>query len=474
MRWLVLCGAALLSCGPDSGAGGTESASGTSEGGTTGASTGDGIPEACAAPTPTVEKLAAGGHTVCALLSTGGIRCWGDNSSGQLGLGHTNPIGDDEFPCEGIPGQHVFADVDLSSIGNAACGVSADGGVICWGENRAEYGVDQSEAGVTFSCAACSECCLGDDEEVGPEPLPLPAAANAVGVRGSQNCVLTAEGSVYCWGMGGSSFAVLGRGTLDEVAPEDALLIDLPGAARGLALHSANCVIFDEAGLACWGQNLYANIPTNESTPATEPSPVQSPYVVDTDEDILDVQTTYGMTCVLLASGGVRCFGLNIEYSMGHVANPLQSCSESNGESESFCERGSSCCLGDEEPALEVPLVPTAQPFVQLTVANATMSQGALLCGLTAEGEVLCWGQGNGSAIGVPGVDAVENAADAVPVNLGGPAKQVVAGDGFACALMETGSVRCWGSNEDGQLGYGHTETIGDDEHPADAGDVPL
>jgi hypothetical protein len=274
--------------------------------------------------------------------------------------------------------------------------------------------------------------------------------------------------------MGGASFAVLGGGTLDEVAPEDAALLDLPGAGRSLTLAAASCVVFDEAGLACWGSNEYANIPTNDSTPAMWGSPVADPYVIETDEDILDVQTTVGTTCVLLASGGIRCFGINVRFTMGHPANPLQSCSWEEDVQSSFCEEGSSCCLGDEEPALEVPLVPTAQPFVQFTVANATTSQGALLCGLTAEGEVLCWGQGNGSAIGVPGVEAVENAADAVPVNLGGPAKQVVAGDGFACALMETGSVRCWGSNEDGQLGYGHTETIGDDEHPADAGDVPL
>ena len=43
-----------------------------------------------------------GGHT-CAILADDSVLCWGDNSHGQLGYGHIEPVGDDELPVEEQP-----------------------------------------------------------------------------------------------------------------------------------------------------------------------------------------------------------------------------------------------------------------------------------------------------------------------------------------------------------------------------------
>jgi len=56
-------------------------------------------------------------------------------------------------------------------------------------------------------------------------------------------------------------------------------------------------------------------------------------------------------------------------------------------------------------------------------------------------------------------------------VDLGAPAAQISAGGYHTCALLAEGALRCWGLNHFGQLGYAHTDDVGDNEKPS-AGDV--
>ncbi|MDQ4130687.1 MAG: RCC1 domain-containing protein, partial [Actinomycetota bacterium] len=53
-------------------------------------------------------------------------------------------------------------------------------------------------------------------------------------------------------------------------------------------------------------------------------------------------------------------------------------------------------------------------------------------------------------------------------------AAELDAGRDHSCAVLTGGTVRCWGHGAHGQLGYGNTRTIGDDEAPASVGPVFL
>ncbi|WP_420636980.1 RCC1 domain-containing protein [Candidatus Palauibacter sp.] len=96
-------------------------------------------------------------------------------------------------------------------------------------------------------------------------------------------------------------------------------------------------------------------------------------------------------------------------------------------------------------------------------------------CVRTLAGDVRCWGTATGGLLGYGNLDGIgddETPADAgpVPIGIGGRVVDIGGGDDFVCAVFDSGRVRCWGSNHAGQLGMGHQRQInvGDDETPAD------
>ena len=78
-------------------------------------------------------------------------------------------------------------------------------------------------------------------------------------------------------------------------------------------------------------------------------------------------------------------------------------------------------------------------------------------CALLTDGQIACWGLNNNGQLGdgTGGGSGDVRKAPALVVGLPGPARQVVAGRYHSCALLEDGTLHCWGSNQKGQLGTG-------------------
>jgi alpha-tubulin suppressor-like RCC1 family protein len=92
---------------------------------------------------------------------------------------------------------------------------------------------------------------------------------------------------------------------------------------------------------------------------------------------------------------------------------------------------------------------------------------------------VRCWGYGADGPLGYGNRTTIgddETPASAGPVDLGpgSTVRAVSAGNAHTCALLTSGAVHCWGFGADGRLGYGNTNSIGDDEAPVSAGPVFL
>ena len=100
---------------------------------------------------------------------------------------------------------------------------------------------------------------------------------------------------------------------------------------------------------------------------------------------------------------------------------------------------------------------------------------GGNSCAVLAQGQVKCWGINYAGQLGInsdtdhgghPG--DMGAALPAVPLGAGRTAVQVAVGDGHSCALLDDSSVKCWGYNEFGQLGQGHTYHLGTQHHTMD------
>jgi alpha-tubulin suppressor-like RCC1 family protein len=102
---------------------------------------------------------------------------------------------------------------------------------------------------------------------------------------------------------------------------------------------------------------------------------------------------------------------------------------------------------------------------------------GGKTCARLATAGVRCWGHGGHGQLGYAHTEDIgddEPPRAAGDVRIGGTIVELSAGGSHACVRLDTGAIRCWGFGLNGQLGYGNAESIGDDELPNDAGDVPL
>jgi alpha-tubulin suppressor-like RCC1 family protein len=132
---------------------------------------------------------------------------------------------------------------------------------------------------------------------------------------------------------------------------------------------------------------------------------------------------------------------------------------------------GNELDVGDDETPVDAGRVRLGQPALHLAAGRAHT------CALLVSGAVRCWGAGQYGRLGYANEHNVgdkEWPGAAGDVDVGGPANLIAAGGFHTCAVLTDGCVRCWGLGENGQLGYGNTNSVGDDEVPSAVGCVQI
>ncbi|MSP23836.1 MAG: hypothetical protein EXR75_01460 [Myxococcales bacterium] len=173
----------------------------------------------------------------------------------------------------------------------------------------------------------------------------------------------------------------------------------------------------------------------------------------------------------------------DVGIATGVAAGEFHTCAFSNSRSGQFV--GSVKCwgangsgqlgLGDANNRGDDPGEMNLLPNVELGgdfVAKAVVAGDYHTCALSVTGSVKCWGSGAAGQLGTGAKSAKGNMprqmGDALwPIDLhkSVPASAIAAGGQHTCAILTGGSVKCWGSNDKGQLGHGDIKYRGDDEN---------
>lgn len=234
---------------------------------------------------------------------------------------------------------------------------------------------------------------------------------------------------------------VITQGEVSCVTAGD--LIDLGANRTALQISSGashTCALLDNGNVRCWGSDPDSG--ELGTTTAQSEDGVIFIGNVQLGGRAVSISAGTESTCAVMETGAVRCWGVNTSGQLGY---------------------GHTNDVGDD--AADFPLTDVnlgGLRAIQVDTGNNHT------CAILEGGALRCWGRGFAGALGY-GNETDQLSPPSTNVAVGVNVVQVATGGAHTCAVTNAGFLRCWGNNSSGQLGYGHTQNIGDDETPAQA-----
>jgi hypothetical protein len=256
---------------------------------------------------------------------------------------------------------------------------------------------------------------------------PNPAVALSAG--STDTCAVLSPGVAYCWGadvagqLGNGSGHAVGSSLVEHFTRPTAV-IGLTGASRIVASSTMSCALMMTGRVKCWGNNGFSSLGDGGSEPFST-----TPVDVAGINGAVDIAVAGPATgCALLSDGSVKCWGYNITGQLGNAA------------------------VTADRSATPVTVSLSGPAALPASAAHTIAGGSAHFCVVMADASssVRCWGGGNGR--GELG-DGTTNNPGSTPMTVEGltGAVSVSAGFNHSCALLATGGVACWGDNFLGQ-----------------------
>eukprot|EP01083_Nonionella_stella_P295118 1003036_1 len=401
-------------------------------------------------------RIAGGrGHT-CALSRHNRVKCFGWGQYGQLGYGGgaTEQRGDN--PNE--MGEHL-PEVDLGSDFNVThisagyyhnCALSSAHTIKCWGRNvygPLGYGDESTRGDNSYDMGDnLPEVDLGTNFEV----LQVVTGRH-------HTCALSRLGTVKCFGRNG--YGQLGYGDTRTRGDESGEMGDnLPEVDLGTnfkvtmivagILHL--CALSDLNEVKCWGDNYDGQLGYGDTNFRGDNGNEMGNYLpkvdLGTDFNVIHIVAGLWHTCVLSSANAVKCFGRSENGMLGYGNTNIIGASANQ--------------MGDNLPEVDLG----TDFHIRQIVAS---KHGT--CVLSTANAMKCYGLNNDGQLGYGDTinrgDSGNEMGDNLPeVDLGTDFNAIRIDTGYehVCAISELNTVKCYGLNDHGQLGYGDVHNRGD------------
>jgi alpha-tubulin suppressor-like RCC1 family protein len=333
--------------------------------------------------------------------------------------------------------------VKLTAGDDHSCARSSDGSIQCWGSNFA------------------GELGLGDSQDRGDAPGEMGDALPAIDLgKGKktvaitagylESCALIDDGSVKCWGSNQGGALGLGdtqdRGDKPDQMSDNLPTVDLGEGMRAVDIDSGNgqtCALLALGRVKCWGKCVLSPLGLGDVLDhgdAPNEMGDNLPFIdLGKDKTAVGIATGDYHICALLQGGAVKCWGNGGELGLGD--DRLRGIKSDE--------------MGDNLPAVDLG---------KDMKAAAITAGSSHTCALLDDGRVKCWGFNLFGQLGLGDTlyrggepNQMGDNLPAVDLGKGMKAAAITAGSYHTCALLQGGSVKCWGINNFGQLGRGDT-----------------
>ena len=287
-------------------------------------------------------------------------------------------------------------------------------------------------------------------------PVTISGISNAteVGIGLTFSCAVLSNGTIKCWGQGDSG--QLGNGSTNNNPNSPATVSGINNAisVSGGRMHA--CALLSTGSIKCWGKAENGQLGNGSTTGNSSENNQTIPVDVSGISNAINISAGLQESCAVLDTGSVKCWGAGFGTTPVNISSDIQNAIQvSTWSNQTVVLDNGSIKFRESNGTIET--------ILEISNAIQVSNDALTSCAVLDNGSVKCWGAGGFGSLGNGNNNNettpvfVSNINNAKQVSTSGSLGFASVNESHSCAALSDGTVKCWGAGGYGQLGNGAT-----------------